>query len=230
VEFRAPVIENIHCYDESGFNDTLVVIRMVNYARVKDCTFDEGAVGLKVDALVEDASWMTISDNMFRHNNIGLYLDANVSAAAVPIINVYGGMFLVQDNQTGVHAVKPSHSTFSGFKMDINGAGAKGFDIDKGTKYHLQILSLKWMLMTVLHSDKVENKHINTGIGVEGTDFGTGVWFESGVSTADPHVGSAIVNSNFSGLDYGVIVDDTTAGILISNSYFNPNINVASIS
>ena len=64
-----------------------------------------------------------------------------------------------------------------------------------------------------------------TGVAVMGTTYGTGIWVKAGASPVDPAEGIAISNSTFSGLDYGLIVEDSTAGVQMVNTNFRSNIS-----
>jgi hypothetical protein len=231
VEHRGSVIEYLHFYDEKDYNDTLVVIRMTNYAKVNNCIFTEGAVGLKVDALVEDASWIDVTGNHFRNNNVSIWSTANASAADVPITHIYGGSFHVKDNQTGIRTEKSGFTTITNLKMDVRGTHCIGIDwgaIQKGG-IGGSITDVKFETegddSTCIAIRTRTGMLSITGVGIMGTTYGTGIWVKAGVSPVDPVEAVSMTTCTFSGLDYGLIVEDSTAGIQMVNGNFRSNIS-----
>ena len=231
VEHRGSVLEYLHLYDEKDYNDTLVVIRMTNYAKVNNCILTEGAVGILVDALVEDASWPDLTGNHFRNNNVSIWSTANASAADVPVGHISGGSFHVKDNQTGIRTEKSGFSTISGLKMDVRGTNCIGIDwgaIQKGG-IGGSITDVKFETegddSTCIAIRTRTGMLSMTGVAVMGTTYGTGVWVKAGASPVDPAEAIAMTNCTFSGLDYGLIVEDSTAGVQMVNGNFRHNIS-----
>lgn len=229
VNHRGAVVQDLNFWDEAGVNDTLLTIRMMNRGRVMNCSFATAAVGMYIDADVEDASWLQLDFNDFFHNTVGIELNQDPTSAGVPIVNIVGGMFLVRDHQVGIHGDKPAYTTISGLKMDIQGHQNYGIHFEAGSnisitdvKFESNATDSTGICISFVHGSL-------SGIGIAGTDYGTGVYIQKGNSPNDPNLGTSIVNSSFSGLDYGIHANDTTGCINIANCDFKPQINIAAI-
>lgn len=240
LEFRAVALNNVQqasssisdmgFRDLAGNNDTLVVVRNQNRFRVDNCSFFNSAVGLKIDASGDDASWANINNNHFAYNKIGLFLAKGTTGKGLPATTVSGGEFLVNVGQKGIYAENAAQSNLSNFKLDVVGAGSIGIDWNGGNSSISNIgIEMNGTASTIgirSNSDRLLMSNISI-LGDNST--GIGIKIAKGTARSAPNTGNSIVNFTATSLGYGIYVADTVTGVKISNATFQGAVGIANI-
>jgi len=223
-------ISDLSFMDLAGRNDTLVIVRNITRFKVSDCTFSNAAVGLKIDASGDDASWANLSNNHFHYNNIGLFLAKGTTGEGIPSIELYGGDFMILDGQKGIYAENAGQSNMSNFKMDVGGINTIGID---WTGSHSSFSNIAIEMNDVSSTIGIRSntpRLLMNNISIQGhNSLGTGIKIAKGISRATPNTGNSINNGILSGLGYGIYVADTVTGVKISNIDFAGGMSSANI-
>jgi hypothetical protein len=232
-EYAGPSIENIHFWDPTGYNDTLLTLRRMNHMRIRNCSFAMGACGINVSAWGsfsgDDASWNHILDNNFYHNNTGVYL--NKGHANVPVTYIKGGTFHHDTLQTGIYAEDAGYTIIESLKMDIGGPNCIGINF-KGLWG-----SITDVKMEVNGTDNTTIGILNrgdgttmSGLGIQMLDgTGIGIKFAQGPDLAGSFLGNRVVNSTITSGNIGIWVEKWNEGVQMDNIWFGGSITTACI-